>query len=263
MFGRPAVDDEHPQPAEAQSQFDPGFGCIEPADLAPAVQKQLQRADRQGQHAEAEEVEDALLDLGCVHEHKDHGKGQRTHGQVDQEHPAPVETLGQPAAERRTDDRSDHDACAVDGHGLPDFLAGIDVEQDRLRHGNDNRAAKTLKNPEHYHFIETGGDAAEQRRRSEAGNGDQEQPLLPQPVGQPAGQRRGDGRSHDIGGQDPGDLGLCGVERGRHMRQRHIGDRGVQHLHDGGQHQARRQQAAIGHLHLWSRKSLRLLCHLT
>ena len=49
---------------------------------------------------------------------EDAEEGEDADRQVDVEHPAPVEDLGQPAAERRPDDRADHDAGAPDRHRL-------------------------------------------------------------------------------------------------------------------------------------------------
>ena len=73
----------------------------------------------------------------------------------------------------------------------------------------------------------------------------EQQRLAAQPVGEPAGQRRRDGRGDDIGGQHPVDLVLRRAEAGAHMGQGDIGDGGVEHLHHRGQHDAGGQQALV------------------
>src|SRR5690606_20984996 len=65
------------------------------------------------------------------------------------------------------------------------------------------------------------------------------------PVGEPAGQRRRDGRGYDIGGEDPVDLVLAGPEAGTHMRQGDIGDGRVEHLHDHRHHDGGSEQALV------------------
>ncbi len=58
--------------------------------------------------------------------------------------------------------------------------------------------------------------------------------LAPEDVGQPAAHRD-DGRVGDeIAGQDPGRLVVARGGGARDVRERDVGDRGVQHLHEGG-----------------------------
>ena len=72
-------------------------------------------------------------------------EGEDADRQVDEEHPAPVEAVGQPAAQRRPDDRPDHDAGAPDGHRLAVALLRVDVEQEGLRQRHDRRAEHALQ----------------------------------------------------------------------------------------------------------------------
>ena len=68
----------------------------------------------------------------------------------------------------------------------------------------------------------------------------------PDPVGEPAGDRGHDRRGDDVGGQHPGDLVLRRPERALHRGQRHVGDRGVEHLHDRRQHDRDGDQPLVG-----------------
>ena len=65
-------------------------------------------------------------------------------------------------------------------------------------------------------------------------------------VGEPAGHRRHDRRGDDVGGEHPGDLVLRRPERALHRGQRHVGDRGVEHLHDRRQHDRDGDQPLVG-----------------
>ena len=65
--------------------------------------------------------------------------------QIDQEHPAPVVIVGQPAAEHGAQDRADHHAAAEQRHRLAVLLARVDVEQGRLGERHDERAADALE----------------------------------------------------------------------------------------------------------------------
>src|SRR3546814_11100423 len=71
-------------------------------------------------------------------------KGKHAHGQVDVEHPAPREIIGQPAAERGADDRPEDRAHAPDRHRRAVAFGRIDVEQDRLAHRHERRAENAL-----------------------------------------------------------------------------------------------------------------------
>ena len=75
--------------------------------------------------------------LGFADERHDSGESQQPERQVDEEHPAPVEILGQIPAERRTQDRANHHADAPHRDRSAVLLLGIGVEQDRLRQCNE------------------------------------------------------------------------------------------------------------------------------
>src|SRR3546814_5943708 len=63
---------------------------LEPIELLPAIEHQLQRSDAQREHREAECVEpDAIGILRLTQKQRQPEKGKHAHGQVDVEHPAP------------------------------------------------------------------------------------------------------------------------------------------------------------------------------
>ena len=137
----------HPAPI-ARPGLDDRFPAREPVVLLAAVEAELQRAERDREQREAEHVELALVRLGLGHEPRHHQHAQDADRQVDQEHPAPVVIVGQPAAEHRPEDRADHHAAAEQRHRLAVLLARVDVEQRRLGERNDERAADALERAE-------------------------------------------------------------------------------------------------------------------
>src|SRR3546814_9497860 len=105
----------------------------------------------------------------------ENGQGQRADWDIDVKTPAPAVVLGQPAAEHRTHDRTNHDAHAPDRHRLCLSLRRIDVHHHRLGKRGDKGPANALEQTERHHFLQACGDAAEHRRNDEAADGDQEE----------------------------------------------------------------------------------------
>ncbi len=69
-------------------------------------------------------------------------------GRLIEEHPTPVEALGQTAAQGWPDDRADHDARAPHRHRLPRLFARVDVQKEGLRQRHDGRAKHALQQAE-------------------------------------------------------------------------------------------------------------------
>jgi hypothetical protein len=124
------------------------LGRAEPVVLLAAVEHDLQRADAEAEQGEAEEIETvAVLAPRLAHEGQDPDESEDADRQVDVEDPAPIVVEGEPAAERRPEDR-------------PDQLLGIDVEQHRLRQRHQRRAEHALQQPERHHLRQAAGVAA-------------------------------------------------------------------------------------------------------
>src|SRR5438309_2208597 len=105
------------------------FPALEPIVLLAAVEAKLKRAQRDREQRKPEHVELALMRLRLRHESQHQQQADDTDGQIDQEHPAPIVIVGQPAAEHRPEDRADHHAAAEQRHRLAVLFAGVDVEQ--------------------------------------------------------------------------------------------------------------------------------------
>ena len=73
---------------------------FQPAELLAAVERQLQRSDRDRERGEAEPVEaQGLVLFGLVHEDHEAEHGEDAERQIDEEHPVPGIGFGQPRAE--------------------------------------------------------------------------------------------------------------------------------------------------------------------
>src|SRR5216684_4326805 len=109
------MDDEEVKAKPGDRRLDPDLGRAEPILELAAVEQHLQGADRQAQCGEAEEVERlAAAVTRLVHEDHDADRGENPDRQIDVEYPPPAVIVGQPAAERRTDNRAQYDAHAPD-----------------------------------------------------------------------------------------------------------------------------------------------------
>ena len=95
-----------------------------------------------------------------VDEDQDAQRGDHPHRHVDVEHPAPAVIVGQPAPERRTDNRAQYDTHAPDRHRLGVPVRRIDLQQHGLRQGHQRRARDALQQAVDYYLDEARGAAA-------------------------------------------------------------------------------------------------------
>ena len=228
-------------PRRLQSDFRGG----EPIEQFTPVQKKLQQANRQAHADKTENIQFLVVRATLWQITHDAPQGNQSHRQVDVEDQPPVKIFGQPTAQHGPQNRAHHDACPPHGHGLTHFFARVDVQQNRLRQGHQGRSKHPLEQTGHDNFPQRTSHAAQGRSHGEADHRHNENPASTHHLTKPARQRQGDGRGHDVGGQDPGDLVLRGLQAALHVRQSHIGDGGVQGLDDGGQHDRHRDHAFV------------------
>ena len=69
--------------------------------------------------------------------------------------------------------------------------------------------------------------------------------LRPNEVASHPLMRKNDGIGHQIGRQHPGALVVAGAKAAGHVRQSHIGDAGVEHLHERGHRDHNRDEPGI------------------
>ena len=232
----------------------------EPVLLLAAVEHHLQRAQRQRQHGEAGPGErQALLGFRVRHEQQQPDDGDDAERQVDVEHVAPVVPVGQVAAERRAHQRPHRHAGAEDRHRLGTARIGVDVEHRRLRQRHQRRTAHALQQAEQHDLLQALRRAAHHGGDGEAGQADDVELLAAEAHRHPADRCRHDRGGDDVGREHPGDLVGRGRHAALHVGQRHVGDGGVERLHQRGQHDATGDQRAMRHLgfgggrlHPWS-----------
>src|SRR5208337_3066183 len=174
------------------------------------------------------------------------GGGEKPDRHIDKEHPAPIELVSQPAAERRADNRAQYDPHAPDRHRLGMALWRIDLQEHRLRQRHKRRSADTLQQTVYHYLRKARGHAAQGRGQGKTGDREEKHVFDAKAAGEPARQRRHDRRRDDVRGHDPGDLVLRGGKAALHMRQRDVGDRGVDPLHEGRQHDRDRDRTPVG-----------------
>ena len=217
------------------------FIGFQPAKLFAAVERDLHRADADGERAESEPVEaQVAIGFGLVHEHHQAEHGEDAERQIDEEHPVPGIGLGEPGAQRRPHDRAHHHAHAPDRHRLGALVQRIGVQHHRLRQRHQCRAEHALQQAEQHHLVDVLRHPAHHRGDRKAARAQDEDALAAEAVGDPAHRRGHDRGGDDVGGQHPVDLVLRRRERALHIGQRDIGDGGVQRLHDGRGHGADR-----------------------
>src|SRR5215469_15954273 len=98
-------------------RLDPDLGRAEPILQLAAVEKHLQRADRQAQGHKPEEVERLAVAVArLANEDQNAGCGEKPKRNINEEHPTPAVVLGEPTAEGRADNRTQYDPHAPDRH---------------------------------------------------------------------------------------------------------------------------------------------------
>ena len=176
----------------------------------------------------------AFEHLRLVHQpvHQEEREDAERH--VDEKNPVPGIVVGDPAADRRADGRRHDHGDAVDGEGLRTLPRREGIGQHGLFAGRHAAAAQALQNAENDQGGETGCEPAQQRRDREQRDAEHVEALAADHVGEPAAHRQHHRIGDQIGGDDPGALVDADRETAGDVAQRDIGDRSVEHDHEGG-----------------------------
>ena len=118
----------------------------------PFIQHHLKSAQPEREQSQPNEIDPEGFILFLLHVRgigdQQIGQQQRndSHRNIDEENPAPVEIVGNPSAQRRTDGRSQHHGHAVnrESHAAPSRFER--VSEDGLFAGLQTTAAGTLQN---------------------------------------------------------------------------------------------------------------------
>ncbi len=153
-------------------------------------------------------------------------------GDVDEEHPAPGEVVGDEAAERRPDRGREDDGHAVDGHRHAALRRREGVGQDGLLARAEAAAADALQDAEEDERAERRRDAAQERRDGEERHAAHVEPLAPDPRRQPPADGEDHGVRDEVAREHPRALVLADAQVAGDVRQRHVRDARVEHLHE-------------------------------
>ena len=162
-------------------------------------------------------------------------EGEQADGDVDEEDPAPVVVVGDPAAEDGADGGRGDDGDGVEREGRGSFGGREGVDEDGLLDGSEAAAADALQDAGEKHDVERGSDAAEERCDGEEGDAGHVVVLAAEDAGEPGGHGQDDGVGDEVGGEDPGDFVVGAAEAAGDVGQRDVGDGGVEQLHEGGE----------------------------
>ena len=244
------------QPAKRmRERLDAEKGIAEPVPFLPFAEQDFPADHGQAEQAKPEGIEALVLPahggaLGLEIRRIDDDdpaekEGEQADGEIEIEDPAPAVVIRDEAAERRPDDGGEQRGDAEDGHGRALFFLREGVEQDALAGGLQAAAGEALQDARGDEHGQARGHAAEDRGERENGDGPEEIIAPPKPHSEPAGDRQHDGIRGQIAGNDP----LAVTRRGRkaagHVAQGHIGDRGIQDLHEGGDDHRERDNPRI------------------
>ena len=119
----------------------------------------------------------------------DQRDGREADRDVDPEAPAPRDVVGEPAAERRPDDRRDDDRDAEQGESLATLLGRERVREDGLRDRHHAAARQALQEPEQEQGVEIPGLGAKERAQGEEAEAGEEETSCGRASGQETGLR--------------------------------------------------------------------------
>ena len=125
------------------------------------------------------------------------------------------------------------------------FWTGKAFEQDGLRERLQSAAARSLQDAGQQDDGQRRRSSAEERGDGEDDDADEQKALATKAAGEPVGGGKDDGIGHQVAGEHPGGLGVGGREASGNVGQRDRGDGGVEHLHEGGQHDRNGDQPRI------------------
>ena len=245
-IGREDVDDEHIEGEAGDERLEDDFDVVEPAEPLAPVEHELQGGDAERERDEAGPVEGRrVAPRPAAHEGRSAETRDHAHRHQQEEDPPPVVELGDIAAERRRDDRSDGHADAPDRECGAVAFAREDRHHDGLAHRNQRRAGEPLQDAEEDELLQALGEAATGGNQCEERDAPDHDIAPPDLFREPARGRRHDGRGDDVEGDDPGDFVLRCAEGALHLRQRHVGDRHRHRVERGGKRDRHQRQPAL------------------
>ena len=159
-------------------------------------------------------------------------EGHEAHRDVDEEHPAPGKVVRDEAAERRSDGGREDDRHAVDGHRHSALRRRKRIRQDGLLARAEAPTADALEHPKEDERPEGRRHPAKERGQREQADARHVKALAPDAGREPSADGQDDRVRHEVARQHPRALVLAHAQVSRDVRQRHVGDARVEHLHE-------------------------------
>ena len=162
-------------------------------------------------------------------------EGEDSDRHVDEEDPVPGIVVGDVAAEGWADRGGKDDGHSVHGKAHSALLRRKGVGENRLLARTEAATTSTLQDAEKDQHRQGGGESAEQRTEGEEKDASHVKALAAKAITGPGRDGQDNGVGDQVAGQDPGGFILSGRKRPGDVRQSHVRNRSVQHLHEGGQ----------------------------
>ena len=213
----------------------------EPVFLLSLVKHDLESANGEGQQAEPDSVNASeclahALEVGRIfNDAAGENDRQNAHRNIEEEDPAPGVVVGDPAADGRSDGRSDDDGHAVDGEGDAPFFGRKSVGQDGALAGLQAAAGRALKDAEDDQQSQRVGKPATERKEGEGDDATHVEALAADAVGDPAADGENDGVRDQVRSENPGRLVVACAERPGDVRKGNVGNRGIERFHECGE----------------------------
>ncbi|ABA48951.1 200 kDa antigen p200, putative [Burkholderia pseudomallei 1710b] len=222
----------------------------EPVLVLAAIEHHLQTAEADRDQRDADVVDRQAARAAAfprrILDELDHReRSQHADRHVEQEHPAPREVVGDPAAERRAEHRRDDDRHGRDRERAVALLGRERIEDDRLLVRLQAAAEQPLQHAEHDQLAEIGCDSAQERADRERDDAQHEVALAAEQAAEKAGDRQHDAVGDKIRRERPGRFVVARRHRAGDVRQRDVDDRRVEHLHERGERDDDRDQPRV------------------
>ena len=133
-----------------------------------------------------------------------HQQRRETDRQVEVEHPAPADGVGQDAADGRADEEGEHEERAERRLQTRPVGRRIEVSDDGQRDRHDGTGTKALDAPEDDQLPHRLAHSAQSRSDEEDGQAEEEDGAPAVPVGERAPERHGRGHGQQVDREDPG-----------------------------------------------------------
>ena len=175
----------------------------------------------QGDESRIVEGNERMAAVLLQNEHRKE-EAQKSEGDIDEKDITPVHVVDEPSPQDRTDGGSQHHHDAEKAEGLGPLRSRKGLRDDREAQGHHDPSPHRLKDPEDNHQVQIGRDPGKKGGGHKEHDGAKIEVLDPEDGPQPGTRQRTHRKGHGIGGDDPPDFVLIGIEAPDHVGEGHI-----------------------------------------